>query len=856
MATIEEVKARMSRISEETPQATPLEQPSEAPQTINSIAASQPLKEDNQNALTNFNYGLTTILGAPVDLINIPLKAIGAVDQDATSFLSSKYLRDNFKELGMSFPEEGSRPDGIVNRFARLSGESVLPVMKFGGTTTQIANPKNMSRLKKSLLSAYNGIRRTQVGSIAGATAGGHIGAELYPESFIGETIGELAGAFTPSAAISAANRLPSVSAVRSAVKGSGATRRASKRIQTQSGDLPTAIANVQEESLLGLTGATVSEDAGLLALQQAAMSEDPKILQTVLDGFAKSTVIARSKVLGGGNPSDAIDYLTNIRNKASAESQKIINDFGMDVDPLEASRALREVVDDSYKAARETEKAVWNKLPFTDQVDQQGIVNTFKDILSKKNIADDPENIPNFLHELIGRQTDKGFVLGKISKDPSFATLKSFRTRIQQSRQAERAKDVPNRAKLGVLGDVEESIFDVMTEVSPEYADAVDFSRNLNISFTQGRVGKLLGFERSGGQTVTPEGSFKYITGGDTDKARKGIRQVLNSSPEAKGIMEDNLKSLFRTQATSVDGALDVDKANRFLSSKSVMLEEFPDIAEGVRNSIRKQTVVDEMLGRDIGSRVSKQIKDKSVMSLYLDTGADNAMHNLLTSRNSEGAGAVMKKMVEKVNLDKSGQALSGLKTSFGEYLIRHSEVADTAALSGNRFLKLLDKLQPAAKELLKPEELSRMKRIGVELRRIELARKAQATKTGVINDAPSKIIGLFGGGAAARLGGSMGGGSGGSLRTANLASTEFKEQIGNITNDKARNSLIAAINDPKVMEALLLEASPENIRKASSILRPVFKTQAALATTQEETPDKASIQDRIEALKLKQGQ
>jgi len=818
------------------------------------------VQEENKSltALGNFNFGLTNLLGAPVDLINIPLKATGVVDEDATSFMSSEWIRNNLREFGANLPEEGSLPDGFINRAARIGGESVLPTMALRSMASPAAKvvAPQANKFKQALVSAYQGIKNKGGGeavAVGTAAAGGEIADALFPDNYLANMFGELVGSLTPAAAVATAGRLPSaVRTAESTFRGAGAKARAGKRIQAQTGDIPEALGKLQEDSLLDLSAATRTEDAGILALQKAAMDEDPKVLQEVLDGFDQASTNARILLLKDGNPDDALVYLTELRRKAAATAQKKITELGLDVDPITASRTLRGSVDEAYKSARATESAVWGKLPFNEHVPQEGIANKLKGILSKRNVASDPDDIPSFLTEIIGKQTKDGFVVGSMKSDQSFNTMKVLRSRVQQARQVERAKDVPNRVKLGVLGEVEESIFEAMVDVSPEYQAAVDYSRQLNVSFTQGRVGKLLGFERSGGQTVTPDGSFSYITSGGEDKIRQGIQQVLSSSPEARPAMAENIKGLFNT-SVMVDGALDVDKAQRFLSKQSVVLEEFPELRKGIEATIKEQRVVDVMLGKNISSNLSTRVKNKSIMSLYLDADGDNAMHSLLTSKNHEGAGKVMEKMVKQVNQDKSGKALSGLKSTFSEYLIRHSQSRDSARLSGNSFLKLLDKFEEPAKKLLSPEEFGRLKRIGVELRRVEKASEAKAAKKGVINDAPAKIISMIGGGQAAKLGGSLGGGNaGGSLRTANIASSEFNKQIGNLTNDKARNILVEAVTNPKVMEALLMDAIPSNIAKASKILQPVFSTQAVLGATEEPAEEK-SLDDLRAALRAK---
>ncbi|QJF52894.1 hypothetical protein [Roseobacter ponti] len=83
-----------------------------------------------------------------------------------------------------------------------------------------------------------------------------------------------------------------------------------------------------------------------------------------------------------------------------------------------------------------------------------------------------------------------------------------------------------------------------------------------------------------------------------------------------------------------------------------------------------------------------------------------------------------------------------------------------------------------------------------------------------GPVLDSPAnKVIEIVVRIAAAKHGGAMGGSSmGGSIQTANIASERARNMLRNLRNDRARQLLMDAIEDPDLFKTLL--RTPESIR------------------------------------------
>ena len=475
-------------------------------------------------------YAIAGALGTPVDIVSAMTNAgVGYTEPEGGALFSSKFNRRMIKDLGVGLPEEGSKPENVYERGIEIIGHSVLPVMKWG----QLAKPvlKQSSKTKEMLLKAKEELKAKdrEIASVFFATMAGDE-AEKRGFGETGQAIAELLGSFAPNLS----NIATTVSIGAQAVKGvagmmgrGAAESRASKRIANQTSDVDTAKANLAEDSILELSPVTQTDDLGLMALQQAALDDDPKLLKRISDGFNDNIKTAKKLILQDGSPQYTIDYLTGIKQKAVLNAKNKIDNLGLDVDPVTASIALRGAIDDAYTGARTLETKIWGQLDEGAYTPQEDVVDTFRDILYERNVADDPADIPSFLYQLIGEQTKTGFVVGAMKTDTSLGVLKTLRSRIQQQRQVERALDVPNNKKLSLLSRINDTVLETLAEVSPEYAAAVNYSRELNKSFTSGRVGNLMGFEKTGGRTVTPEGTFSYITSGGEIKQGKVLDRL-----------------------------------------------------------------------------------------------------------------------------------------------------------------------------------------------------------------------------------------------------------------------------------------------------------------------------------------
>lgn len=810
----------------------------------------------NKHFMTNVNYGLATLMGLPTDIPTALLKTVGVLPTDFDPVGSAASIRRGMGVLGMNLPEEESPPDGIAARAGRITGESALP---FGGLMLAGGKYANkvqaaLTPFQQMLATSFKNPTRTTAGeavAVIGAAIGGEVAESYFPDHQNAGVMGELFGAMSPAVAtqltLSTAKLFPSVQlfekgadGVKTLIKGmspTGSRQRAEKRAAQLAMNPEQALAELTTESILKLDPLTQSGDVGLMSLLKAVekqgMRDGDKFATEIVNITEESMRIARQQLLGSGDSTAVTNYFQELFTHAGAKSARAIAKLDADASDIAIARKIRAEVENSYTQASNVEDALYGKLPNNASGDPSPIVNKFQSILDSRSASADPADIPDFVYELVGKwvtpskptgtsatliteSLEPRFVLGTSMKNPDLANLKDLRSRLGKAVQGERVKPNPNRNKIRILSDLREGVFDTLSEISPEYADAVKYSRELNSKFTQGRIGELLSLERRGAQKVSNEGTLDFLVSGNADEVRMGMQQLEAASPNAVQEVEMGIKAMFGTVARTDSGAFNTATAGRFLQNNAALFESFPTLKSQIETAIRTQRFTDELAGASLGESVSRYTRHKSVASVFLNEDVNTAMTKLLNTTSGAGQASKMNTMVQFARRDKTGEAVEGLKNAFGQMLINGASNSKTQYLSGTRLLANLDDLMPAASKLYSKEEVANIRRIGIELKRIEMREAARIPEGGIIADQPAKIISILSRVGAAQVGRQVAGATGGgTVQTPGIAVSEAKAQLGRLTNDGAAQLLTMAMKDKKVLEDLLGKATPDNIEK-----------------------------------------
>ena len=294
-------------------------------------------------------------------------------------------------------------------------------------------------------------------------------------------------------------------------------------------------------------------------------------------------------------------------------------------------------------------------------------------------------------------------------------------------------------------------------------------------------------------------------------------------AGPDAEMPLEDYLRSRFDRSAFSPDGSYSASGAQRFMRDNSDLLQRFPHTRDMFDEAVRTQGSAAATSKKAERALTDMQNPSKSVGAAFTQAAPENAIDAVFKAKRPAQAALQLAATARK---DKTGEAISGLKGAFSDYLIRRS--SDANGLSGDVLLQMLEKPQTRASlsSVFSKAEINRIGTIGGELRKIRAGQKPAPDIGGLSPRSPNRLIEMAARVIAARQGAKAGGGSSGaSIQTANMASGRMKDLLGNLQNDKAEQMLMDAVQDPELFRLLLtdmgkVELKPDQINR----LAPYF--------------------------------
>lgn len=471
---------------------------------------------------------------------------------------------------------------------------------------------------------------------------------------------------------------------------------------------------------------------------------------------------------------------------QAEARAKRRIQELGPETSQEAASAIVRNELDKALAAARDAEDAMWAAVPRDVTTRLDSTRQTYRQILRDQPKAADPEDIPGVLRENLGtlrKPGEEGSGLvgpggqplppggggparlsgGNLGSQESVQELQTLRSRLLREAREERAKDSPNREKLSVISRMQEAILDdlgalegqVQGEVGQSLRSALNYSRNLNERFTQGSVGKLMGFERRGGEKVAPGLTLKRTVGRGGPEGGEEVdalmRAVEDSPQETRQQVEAFLTEGFRTQAVDEQGALSPSAAKRFLQRNAQVLERFPELRDRLRAAAQAKEQAQQL-----SDRITRAQSDANSgrLQVFLNAPVDREIDRVLKAKNP---GETARAVLAEARRDPTGRAVRGLKSDFLQVLESRA-TSGKGGLSGTKLNQLISepRTQRAIRAIYTPEEQRRLKRLTDILVQAESDQPTLDTAAGVLGalagrslntgtiQAPGKVAGF----------------------------------------------------------------------------------------------------------------
>ena len=800
-------------------------------------------------AAQGYNVGLAKMAGAPVDLMNFALSFVGLDSEEPVG--GSKNIQKGMSKLGWT-PEPGQEGEtlGKVGRIAEEVGASTIPV---AATATAVRLGAKGGPILKSVFDFFRERPIMSVAAEATSSVGAGVGAvianEIAPDSMYAEMTGQLLGGIVSSPTLIAEFSPNVISTLRRSARvlatREGAKDTAAQIVQKSARNKEEAIRQLESatETSQGsvITSGKQSSDAGLMALEKSAMKKSEELKDGVAEALTstnKAVTEELESVKGSGNidalratVEDKVAYLKNLMSIRVTQALKSASEKLSKLSPNtpreSANEIVRREIEDAYDAARLQERELWEAVPKESKATIDNTKSAYDRILKSRDpVVDDPEDLPKWLNSLLtGDKALKGEQkLGRIHK---------IRSRILDEIRSERGKDVPNRNKMRILGQLADAALeDMATGASDEIALARAFSRDFNERFTQGTVGDYLGFNKTGEASIPSEltleragrpgpagavavDDINRATGVQISQTDTGFENVQQSTSD---FIADKFLRKFP------NGEVNVDSGKRFLLENREVLARYPSLRAEIEDAITSKEKADLFIQKQKGLEKRLTNRNKTAAAVFLDAPVGKEVRRVLSTRNPM---ANMKSLVARASKDKTGEAMKGLKAGVIDEIFKSgrksgSDLDMRPILDGESMQTFLKDNSKAILEsgVLSPDEIKRLNRA------INTAVKSQRRiKTGypgqeIIDESPDAFTDMILSIIGANIGGasSLGQATGAPLvlagRTASAARNIGRKWLSKIPAGKVTEIINEAILDNDLMLELLKR--PKTIEQA----------------------------------------
>lgn len=804
--------------------------PEQQAATVEEIASSMNVQPSS--LMGQVNEGIASTLGGAVDAINpfndpVWGEIAGGRFQTGSA---AEGLRQGMETIGADVSR--GAPRNVGEGFARGVGNAagaILPVSAVarlvsaaGGVTGKIA-----SEAYTALTSKGGAAAEVLAGGISGAAE--KSAEEAGAPEWVQQTAAIAAPLSIPAAgaALRGAGRVAesmpltgmAIRAGREVARGIapmteyGARQVAASRLrglvggEERAGELAKGIS---AEDPLGRTPAQQTGDPNLLGLERAAGQENPLVRERLDARATASRSAAASEIDGmGGQVADAKSYF-NMRLKTFKDAMqtrvdglvKAANDSVEGRGPRNSETANSASVVTRIRAALDEEllkeRDLWAAVP------NDARVSTAKTAAKVNALVEDTawaqrRDIPEDLRAAFGEN-------GAIGQATTVKELHGLYSEMRRISRTAMAGTNQNKNLARIANEVATAILDDLGAISGESPagrainTARAFSAGLHQTFDQGAVGRILQRTIDGDEAIAPEAALARTVGRGGAQATVDAAGIEKATPKAQGEITDYLRGRFLDSIFGPDGKFTPRNAEVFFRQNRELLTRYPRVMNEFRSALTNRNAADAFAAR--ADARMKLVDANSPVAGFTGGQDQKAILSIIGADSPELAA---RSVIATARKDPSGKALAGVKGAFSDYLIGNA--GSEAALSGDKLTGLLrdKKMRVALRQVFDAGEFVRLERIAADLAKID----AKASDVGAFMDSPAnKLVEYVVRIVAAQKGGQLGGGTmGGSLQAANIVQERARALLRGLTNDKARQLLMDAIEDPVLFKALMTE-------------------------------------------------
>lgn len=810
--------------------------PEQQAATVDEIAQSLQLKPaGGSEFLGQFNRRMSQGL----DFMNAPRRLVGNAINDLRGAPRAETATEIATDLGAASSND---PTTIAGKAGKGGADALLafaPVMgalgqlkSLGGVTGAIADDAIAALATKWGLT-------TEVA--AGAMSGG--AQKAAEDAGYGEMGQSLAGLAAPlsipamgatargvvNVADAVTDITPGVRYAKDVARGikqavvpmtdAGATEVARTRVQQLAGGEERAArlgAKINPADDLGRTGPEQTADPNLIGLQNSVRKEYPEVGER-LDARRATTekTIVESVRDMGGDIGDARMFfrqrLSGFKRALSERVNSVMGRADAKIDAAgpqrgEASNSLDMVgkLKASLDDALSEEAGLWAAVPqgaTVSTAESMAAAKQMKAALPRAQEADMPRVVQRLL------LSDGGF-----SGEETVSEMHGLYSELRRVARSAMAGNDQNKNLARIANNVADAILRDLGTLDPESKvgravnEARAFSRAMHETFDRGAVGRILKRTLDGDEVISPETALDKTVGRGGSAAMADDQSLRAAAFSSGENVSDYLRGRFSEAIVNASGEFTPKVAQTWLRNNAEVLARYPGMAGELRRALSSREAA-----AAFSIRAAERSKLSGSVGDFLNGQPEGAVKAILGADDPIKAARSVAATARK---DTSGKALAGVKGAFTSYLTEDPK----------RLFAFIEdsRTREAMARVFSPEEMRRLTRLAT-------ASKDLATRgadVGEVIDAPANqlvevVVRMAGAKAASKL--HQGSDAGVSLQAAQLGASRASRWLKNLTNDKARQILVDAVEDPALMRALLMDANaPEMPKWARSKLAP----------------------------------
>jgi hypothetical protein len=551
--------------------------------------ANDPVAEEKSGGLARgaaystqgINRAISDTLGAPVDLANAGLRAIG-VPTSEEPLLGSKNIRGGLnrtlswakKQLGLGDPEfkaayddindvpEPYRPavragevtgatlTGMLPIAAAARGKSLYDAGRMAEPVVSGAfkTPQNIWRGMVSEAATNPSSLTTKMLPVTAGTAAAAAGAEaVFPGSETAQLLAQLGGGFAGAAASAsgqaAANRggsllqrltEPFTTKTEEGLKSAAGRALGPKLAEV--GESPDAIIARLEAGQVApgrvavdraqsplLTGAadTLAKDNPNLAnaITKGRQTYEGNLQTGTSAAFEPGNVSALSRT-AAAREGDFNRMISGFIDDAETRAQQALTAAGPATGQTKAALSLRarNVIEQAVSRARNVESRLWGRIPGNLPARMTNTNGTLTEVRSEML---DEQQLPTIIENAITR-------LVSPNANPTFRDLKNLRTEMLNQARSLRSGATPDFAMARRMDQLAGGVLDDMAALNhPGIDPARAYSRALNDRLTRSFAGEMMGTKGNGMDKVRPELTLDAATTGSKERVASQLGEM-----------------------------------------------------------------------------------------------------------------------------------------------------------------------------------------------------------------------------------------------------------------------------------------------------------------------------------------